>query len=92
MKMHRVHQVHCYVFKFEVMMFGMTGAGKSALGNLIAGQNIFDSGTLIPRVVPFQGILLAFSLCRTILPCFPCVEIAPNCFSMWLQFDSQPRG
>lgn len=31
---------------FEVMMFGMTGAGKSALGNLIAGQNIFDSGSL----------------------------------------------
>lgn len=25
-------------------MFGMTGAGKSALGNLIAGQDIFDSG------------------------------------------------
>ena len=32
----------------EVMMFGMTGAGKSALGNLIAGQNIFDSGSLTP--------------------------------------------
>ena len=30
----------------EVMMFGMTGAGKSALGNLIAGQQIFDSGAL----------------------------------------------
>ena len=28
----------------QVMMFGMTGAGKSALGNLIAGSQIFDSG------------------------------------------------
>ena len=25
-------------------MFGMTGAGKSALGNLIAGAPVFDSG------------------------------------------------
>eukprot|EP00434_Breviolum_minutum_P044905 symbB.v1.2.040164.t1/scaffold7042.1/size13653/2 len=29
--------------KLTVMMFGMTGAGKSALGNLIAGENVFDS-------------------------------------------------
>lgn len=32
----------------EVMMFGMTGAGKSALGNLIAGQQVFDSGASAP--------------------------------------------
>ena len=65
------------------MMFGMTGAGKSALGNLIAGQNIFDSGALIPRALPFQGTISAFSLlyaerffmfplcknCRTVFQC-----------------------
>ena len=38
-------------------MFGMTGAGKSALGNLIAGQNIFDSSTLIR---PFNAQFLHF--------------------------------
>ena len=38
------------------MMFGMTGAGKSALGNLIAGENVFDSSALIRRVIrPFNA-------------------------------------
>ncbi|CAE8615825.1 unnamed protein product [Polarella glacialis] len=30
--------------QFTVMMFGMTGAGKSSLGNLIAGKTIFKAG------------------------------------------------
>ena len=29
---------------FTVMMFGMTGAGKSAIGNLLAGCEAFASG------------------------------------------------
>ena len=31
-------------FGAEVMMFGMTGSGKSALGNLLAGYDHFVSG------------------------------------------------
>ena len=30
--------------RFTVMMFGMTGAGKSAIGNLLAGCEAFASG------------------------------------------------
>ena len=30
--------------RFTVMMFGMTGAGKSAIGNLMAGCEAFASG------------------------------------------------
>ena len=47
-------------------MFGMTGAGKSVLGNLIAGQNIFDSGPLTPDIKhgwhSCEGALLTNSL------------------------------
>jgi len=43
--------------KLTVMMFGMTGAGKSALGNLIAGQNIFDSGDDTASVTNLDSIM-----------------------------------
>ncbi|CAK9063432.1 GTPase IMAP family member 4 (Immunity-associated nucleotide 1 protein) (IAN-1) (hIAN1) (Immunity-associated protein 4) [Durusdinium trenchii] len=43
--------------KLNVMMFGMTGAGKSALGNLIAGQDIFDSGDDTASVTNLDSIM-----------------------------------
>ena len=63
----RFMQFHsCRLQAVEVMMFGMTGAGKSALGNLIAGQNIFDSGPLTPDIKhgwhSCEGALLTNSL------------------------------
>ena len=68
-------------------MFGLTGAGKSALSNLIAGH---DSGALIPRVLPFQRTISAFSLCRTIFSCLPYAKNCPDVFFN-VQFDSQAR-
>ncbi|CAJ1331153.1 unnamed protein product [Effrenium voratum] len=40
-----------------VMMFGMTGAGKSALGNLIAGQQVFDSGDDTASITNLDSIM-----------------------------------
>mmetsp|Transcript_10248 Transcript_10248/g.24602 ORF Transcript_10248/g.24602 Transcript_10248/m.24602 type:complete len:522 (-) Transcript_10248:207-1772(-) len=43
--------------KLTVMMFGMTGAGKSALGNLIAGAQIFDSGDDTSSITNLDSIM-----------------------------------
>ncbi|CAE7221517.1 Faim2 [Symbiodinium microadriaticum] len=43
--------------KLTVMMFGMTGAGKSALGNLIAGSQIFDSGDDTSSITNLDSIM-----------------------------------
>lgn len=40
-----------------VMLFGMTGAGKSSLGNLIAGQDIFMSGDTTKSVTRMDSVL-----------------------------------
>eukprot|EP00930_Biecheleria_cincta_P040880 TRINITY_DN27996_c0_g1_i1.p1 TRINITY_DN27996_c0_g1~~TRINITY_DN27996_c0_g1_i1.p1 ORF type:complete len:559 (+),score=85.23 TRINITY_DN27996_c0_g1_i1:154-1830(+) len=42
--------------KMTVMMFGMTGAGKSALGNLMAGYNFFTSGLDTASVTNKQSV------------------------------------
>merc|ERR1712226_1191214 len=47
--------------QMTLMMFGMSGAGKSALGNLIAGCNAFECGddtssmTSLDSVVKFKA-------------------------------------
>lgn len=38
-------------------MFGMTGAGKSSLGNLIADQQIFDSGDDTASITNLDSIM-----------------------------------
>eukprot|EP00931_Biecheleriopsis_adriatica_P087969 TRINITY_DN62372_c0_g1_i1.p1 TRINITY_DN62372_c0_g1~~TRINITY_DN62372_c0_g1_i1.p1 ORF type:complete len:524 (-),score=161.36 TRINITY_DN62372_c0_g1_i1:131-1666(-) len=43
--------------KLSVMMFGMTGAGKSALGNLIADDAIFASGDDTASVTNLDSIM-----------------------------------
>lgn len=43
--------------KLTVMMFGMTGAGKSALGNLIAGTPVFSSGDDTASVTNANSVL-----------------------------------
>lgn len=43
--------------KLTVMMFGMTGAGKSSLGNLIADSQIFDSGDDTASVTNLDSIM-----------------------------------
>lgn len=40
-----------------VMLFGMTGSGKSALGNLVAGQDAFKSGDTTRSVTRMDSIL-----------------------------------
>lgn len=40
-----------------VMMFGMTGAGKSALGNLMAGHDFFTSGNDSASVTKKQSVM-----------------------------------
>jgi len=43
--------------KMTVMMFGMTGAGKSALGNLLAGHEYFVSGDDTASVTNKQSVM-----------------------------------
>eukprot|EP00930_Biecheleria_cincta_P086667 TRINITY_DN75932_c0_g1_i1.p1 TRINITY_DN75932_c0_g1~~TRINITY_DN75932_c0_g1_i1.p1 ORF type:complete len:161 (+),score=21.47 TRINITY_DN75932_c0_g1_i1:115-597(+) len=43
--------------KMTVMMFGMTGAGKSALGNLLAGHQYFASGDDTASVTNKQSVM-----------------------------------
>ncbi|CAK9076785.1 GTPase IMAP family member 4 (Immunity-associated nucleotide 1 protein) (IAN-1) (hIAN1) (Immunity-associated protein 4), partial [Durusdinium trenchii] len=43
--------------RFTVMMFGMTGSGKSALGNLLAGYDHFVSGDDTASVTNNQSVL-----------------------------------
>eukprot|EP00434_Breviolum_minutum_P041220 symbB.v1.2.036664.t1/scaffold5225.1/size29642/3 len=43
--------------RFTVMMFGMTGSGKSALGNLLAGYDHFQSGDDTASVTNNQSVL-----------------------------------
>eukprot|EP00930_Biecheleria_cincta_P046006 TRINITY_DN31725_c0_g1_i1.p1 TRINITY_DN31725_c0_g1~~TRINITY_DN31725_c0_g1_i1.p1 ORF type:complete len:501 (-),score=126.26 TRINITY_DN31725_c0_g1_i1:74-1576(-) len=43
--------------KMTVMMFGMTGAGKSALGNLMADMSIFQSGDDTASVTNLDSIM-----------------------------------
>eukprot|EP00930_Biecheleria_cincta_P099814 TRINITY_DN91429_c0_g1_i1.p1 TRINITY_DN91429_c0_g1~~TRINITY_DN91429_c0_g1_i1.p1 ORF type:complete len:709 (-),score=177.19 TRINITY_DN91429_c0_g1_i1:51-2177(-) len=40
-----------------VMLFGMTGAGKSALGNLVAGQDVFKSADTTRTVTRLDSVL-----------------------------------
>ena len=43
--------------RFTVMMFGMTGAGKSALGNLLAGFEAFASGDDTASVTNLDSVM-----------------------------------
>lgn len=43
--------------RFTVMMFGMTGSGKSALGNLLAGYDHFQSGDDTASVTNTQSVM-----------------------------------
>mmetsp|Transcript_96462 Transcript_96462/g.268048 ORF Transcript_96462/g.268048 Transcript_96462/m.268048 type:complete len:548 (+) Transcript_96462:107-1750(+) len=43
--------------QMTIMMFGMTGAGKSALGNLIAGFNAFESGDDTASVTNLDSVM-----------------------------------
>lgn len=43
--------------KMTVMMFGMTGAGKSALGNMIADETVFQSGDDTASVTNLDSIM-----------------------------------
>jgi len=58
--------------KMTVMMFGMTGAGKSALGNLLADTSIFQSGddtasvTNLDSIMKFEAEDKSFILLDTI--------------------------
>lgn len=58
--------------KMTVMMFGMTGAGKSALGNLMADTSIFQSGddtasvTNLDSIMKFEAEDKSFVLLDTI--------------------------
>jgi len=43
--------------RFTVLLFGMTGAGKSAIGNLLAGFNVFASGDDTASVTNLDSVM-----------------------------------
>ncbi|CAE8667831.1 unnamed protein product, partial [Polarella glacialis] len=43
--------------RMTIMMFGMTGAGKSAMGNLLAGSKAFASGDDTASVTNLDSVM-----------------------------------